>query len=263
MRIGSSPLGIRHIDTNSRGMTKGFERLASGSRIPRASADAAGLAISERLQATSASLRRGLQNLNDGISAARVAEGALDESSNILGRLRELSIQSQNGTLDGRQRQAIQSEFDSLTNQLSDISSGTDFNGAKLLDGSESVEIVDGTGGEATEIAVDDQSAATLGVEGLDASDPASLDRIDAAIRSVSGSRARLGSTENRMESQIRSQLVAYENTVAANSRIRDTDFAKETSNLVGKRVLREASIAVQGQANVGASTALRLLKNL
>lgn len=261
--LGSATRGIRQLDTLSRGIRTSFERLASGNRIPRAALDAAGLAISERLQATTASLGQGVRNLNDGISAARIAEGALDESSNILGRLRELSIQSQNGTLDSRQRQTIQREFDSLTEQLSTISSNTGFNGKALLDGSESLEIVDGTGGEATSIAVDDQSAAALGVAGLDASDPASLDRIDQAISSVSSSRARLGSAENRISSQIRSQLVAIENTQQANSRIRDTDFAAETSNLLGKQILREANIAIRAQANVGASTALQLLQRI
>lgn len=263
MRIGSTVLGLRYIHHNNLTIKQSLERLASGSRIPRASADAAGLAISERLRSLGASLNQGVRNLNDGVSAARVAEGALEESSNILGRLRELSIQSQNGTLGPQQRQAIQQEFDSLTEQLSDVSSNTDFNGKKLLDGSDSVQVVDGTGGEGTQIAVEDQSASALGIEGLDASDPASLDRIDAAIRTVSSSRAQLGSAENRLESRIRSQMIAIENTTAAESRIRDTDYAQETSQLIGRQVLRDASVAVRSHANVGAKTALRLLKDL
>ncbi len=262
MKISNSPFpGLRFLHKQNAVVRGSFERLASGSRIPRASSDAAGLAISESLRAQSASQAQGVRNLNDGISAARIAEGALDESSNILGRLRELSIQSQNGTLNGQQRQAIQREFDSLSEQLSDISQNTDFNGKPLLDGSERIEIVDGSGGAATEVAVDDQSAAALGVEGLDASDPASLHRIDAAIAQVSSARAELGATENRLASQVRSHLVAHENTVAAESRIRDTDFAKETSNLVGQRILQEAAVAVRAQANVSTRATLQLLK--
>ncbi len=263
MKISNNSPGMRYMQRQSQGIGRSFERLASGSRIPRASADAAGLAISESLRAQGASLSQGVRNLNDGISAARVAEGALDESSNILGRLRELSIQSQNGTLNGQQRQAIQNEFDSLTDQLSDISQSTDFNGKKLLDGSGTVAVVDGTGGEPTEIAVDGQSPEALGLEGLDASDPASLEQIDSAISQVSSARAELGATENRLSSQVRSQMVAIENTQAANSRIRDTDFAKETSNLMSKRILQEASIAVRAQANVTARSTLQLLKGL
>ncbi len=125
---GSSHAGIKTLNSISRSLTKSFEKLSSGSRIPRASFDAAGLAISERLQASSASMMQGVRNLNDGISAARIAEGALDESSNVLVRLRELSIQSQNGTLNDQQKQVIQAEFDSLSEQLSDIASNTNFN---------------------------------------------------------------------------------------------------------------------------------------
>ena len=137
--IGSSSAGIRTLSSISRNLSKSLEKLSSGSRIPRASFDAAGLAVSERLKSLTSSLRQGVRNLNDGISAARVAEGALNESSNILGRLRELSIQSQNGTLNGQQRKVIQQEFDQLSNQLNTIASNTNFNGKKLLDGNESI----------------------------------------------------------------------------------------------------------------------------
>lgn len=184
----------------------------------------------------------------------------LNTITNVLGRLRELSIQSQNGTLNSQQRKVIQQEFDSLTEQVSSIAKNTNFNGKKLLDGNESIEIVDGSGGEATEIASDDQSASSLGVEGLDASDPATLDRIDAAIRSVSSSRAQLGATENRLSSQVRSQLVAIENTSRANSQIRDTDFAKESSELLKNSILSKASISALAQANTGAGVVLKLL---
>ncbi|MCP4039769.1 MAG: flagellin FliC [bacterium] len=257
---GSSLTGIKTLNSISRSLTKSFEKLSSGSRIPRASFDAAGLAISERLQASSTSMIQGVRNLNDGISATRIAEGALDESSNVLVRLRELSIQAQNGTLNDQQRQVIQQEFDSLSGQLSDISSNTSFNGKKLLDGSENIEVVDGSGGEPMDIATDDQSAAALGVEGLDAADPSSLAQIDQAIRSVSSARASLGATENRISSQIRGQMVAIENTVRANSQIRDADFAKESSELLRNQVMRQANIAVRSQANIGAGVALKLL---
>lgn len=246
----------------TRNLTKSLEKLSSGSRIPRASADAAGLAISERLQAVSSSLTQGVRNLNDGISAARVAEGALDESSNTLGRMRELSIQAQNGTLNADQKRIIQQEFDALSEQLSSVSSTTNFDGKKLLDGGSesSIEVVDGSGGEATQIAVSDQSAAALGVSGLDASDPSTLDQIDQAISSVSSSRAQLGATENRLESQIRSHLVSIENTSRANSQIRDVDFASETAELAKNNILGQANIALRGQANLSAGVVSKLL---
>lgn len=264
MAIGSSlgPASTRTLNSISRNLTKSLEKLSSGSRIPRASFDAAGLAVSERLQALTSSLTQGVRNLNDGISAARIAEGALDESSNTLGRMRELSIQAQNGTLNADQKQIIQKEFDSLSSQLSSVASTTNFNGKKLLDGGSgsSIEVVDGTGGEATEIAVSDQSAAALGVEGLDASNPDTLAQLDSAIRSVSSSRAQLGATENRISSQIRSQMVAIENTSRANSQIRDVDFASATSELTKNNILRQANLAVRGQANVGAGVVSKLL---
>ena len=258
--LGSSNGSLRSLNTISRNLSKSLEKLSSGSRIPRASFDAAGLAISERLKSLTSSLTQGVRNLNDGISATRVAEGALNETSNILGRLRELSIQAQNGTLNGSQKKVIQQEFDQLTAQVSDIAKNTNFNGKKLLDGNESIEIVDGSGGEATEVASTDQSASSLGVEGLDASDPATLDQIDQAIRSVSSSRARLGATENRLSSRVRSQLIAIENTARANSQIRDTDFAKESSNLLKNQILSKASISVLAQANAGAGVVIKLL---
>ena len=252
--------GLSFLNRQSSGLRASLERLASGSRIPRASADAAGLAISEALRAQGASYAQGVRNLNDGISAARMAEGALDESSSLLGRMRELSIQAQNGTLNSDQKAVIQQEYDSLSEQLTHISQSTDFNGNAMLDGSQSLEIVDGSGGDATSVSGGDQSAASLGVAGTDASDPASLDAIDAAIAQVSSARADLGATENRLASQARSQMIAMENTMAAESRIRDADFAKESSEAIGKRLLQEAAIAVRAQANVGARAALQLL---
>ena len=259
--IGDTSRGLGNLNSLSSQLTKSFQKLASGNRINRAADDAAGLAISERLKALSSSLTQGVRNLNDGISATRVAEGALNESSNVLVRLRELSIQSQNGTLNGQQKEAIQQEFDSLTEQLSDISADTNFNGKALLSGSEAdIEVVDGTGGEPTTVEVSDQSAQALEVEGLDASDPGTLAKIDQAIASVSSTRARLGSTENRLSSQIRSQMVAIENTMRANSQIRDTDFAKETSELLKNKVLRQAAVSVRAQGTLNSSVALQLL---
>ena len=258
--IGTRAPGIGALGKINRQLNNSFEKLASGSRIPRASADAAGLAISETLKALTASLHQGVRNLNDGISVTRIAEGALQEDSNVLIRLRELSVQSQNGTLNDDQRQIIQQEFDQLTDQLTDVSASTSFNDQSLLDGSAELEIVDGSSGQATSITVGDQSASALGVEGLDASDPATLAAIDQAIQSVSSSRARLGATENRLESQIRSRSVEIENTVRANSQIRDTDFAKETSELLRNQILKKVNLSLRAQANTGASVALRLL---
>ena len=258
--IGANSLGTGSLNDINRRLGRSFEKLASGSRIPRASADAAGLAISETLRALTASLQQGVRNLNDGISATRIAEGALEEDSNVLIRLRELSVQSQNGTLNDGQRAIIQQEFEQLTEQITSTSTNASFNDQNLLDGTADIAIVDGSSGASTSIQIGDQSASALGVQGLDASDPASLAAIDQAISSVASARAQIGATENRLESQARSRGVEIENTIRANSQIRDTDFAKESSELLRNQILKQANISLRAQANVGANVALRLL---
>ncbi|MCG8589963.1 MAG: flagellin FliC [Proteobacteria bacterium] len=259
-------IGLRNLAETSVRLQRRFESLASGSRIARAAADAAGLAISERLRALVASRGQGVRNLSDGLSATRIAEGALDETSNLLGRLRELSVQAQNGTLSDDNRAVLQQEFDALTEEISRVAGSTDFNGRALLDGSTSgadaIEFEDGTDGVAPPIslAIGDQSAASLGVDGLDVADPSTLDALDSAIASVASTRGRIGSVENRLESATRSLRNEIENLSAAESRIRDADFASETAGLASELVKRQAGVAVQIQARFSPQVVLRLL---
>ncbi|MGI9431859.1 MAG: flagellin [Myxococcota bacterium] len=259
----------RNLTQTTDQLSRSLERLSSGLRITRASDDAAGLAISERFRAEVRSLQQAQRNAMDGISLLQIAEGALNESSGILIRLRELAIQSANGTLGAGERATLDQEFQDLVGEIDRIAAVTEFNGTLLLDGAAptitfqvgsnntvndqiSVTGVDAT---ATGLAVD-----TLLVD-TQANAQAALAGLDTAIDSVSSLRAGFGTAQNRLESTIRSIAVAVENTAAAESRIRDVDVASETAILTRNQVMQQAGIAVLAQANVSTQSALALLQ--
>ena len=204
--------------------------------------------------------------MSDGISVLRTAEGGLAEISNITIRLRELTVQAGNGTLDDQGRAAIQAEFDALTSEITRISEATEFGSHKLLNGDTSgaaaITIRDGTGSEGVvQISIGDSSAESLGLAGRDASDPATLDAIDEALNSVSTTRGDIGATENRLRSGIRNLQETQVNTASARSRIADADFAKVASDRARSQILERVAIATQVQANISAGSALGLLK--
>ena len=263
--IGSEPTGDRILGQTRHALFGQLRRLASGDRIGRAAADAAGLALSERLRADLAGQTQGVRNLNDGIAALRVAEGALDESASLLGRLRELHTRAANGTLGSGERRVLQREADQLTAEISRVAHVTRFDGRSLLDGSQAggIELADGTGQDGLAISPGDQSAAALGIDSLDISDPASLAAIDAAVSSLSSARAELGAREQQISSSVRSLSVAVENTTAAESRIRDTDYAAATSALARDQILEHSGLAVKVQANMQVGAALRVLEGV
>ena len=232
---------------------------------------AAGLAISERLRAQIRSLDQAKRNANDGISLSQTAEGALNEVSNMLGRLRELSIQASNGTVSGADRDTLQAEFASLRSEIDRIAQSTEFNGIQLLDGSSAsvtFHVGAGASGPANQISValDATLATSLGLDVLDigsgagADTAAAITAIDTAINSVSSLRGRLGAVQNRLESTVSNLAVRVENLSAANSRIRDVDVAFETSQLTRNAILQQAAIAVLAQANALPQSALALL---
>jgi flagellin len=261
---GGSP---RSIDTAQRDLQKSLAKLSSARRIDRAADDAAGLAISENLQAAVRSFRQGERNLSDGLSVARTAEGGLTEASEIVSRLRELSIQAQNGTVGEEGRAAIQNEFDQLTSELTRIAQTTRFNGRNLLNGESSgtdaITVRDGTdtSEDAVEISIDDVTAAGLGVDGLSASDGATLAQLDQALTTLSSTRASVGAAESRLSAGIANLRSVEENTEAARSRIQDTDFAATTAEKTRSQILLQSSVATQAQANISASAALSLLR--
>ncbi len=246
-----------------------YKRLATGLRINTAADDAAGLAISERLRAQVRSLQQAQRNAQDGISLAQTGEGALNEVSNILIRLRELGVQAANGSVSSQDRRTLDEEFQQLVDEVDRIGRATEFNGIKLLDGSSSnVQFQVGIG---ISLGVDTLAATlapmlatglgidVLGITNVGAATTA-LAALDSAIDSVSRLRSRFGSLQNRLESSIRYLGVQQENLAAAESRIRDVDIAQETANLARLQILQSAAISVLAQANTQPQLVLRLL---
>jgi len=248
-----------------------FRRLSTGLRISTAADDAAGLAISERLRAQVASLDQAKRNANDGISMTQTAEGALNEVSSILVRMRELAVQSANGSVSNTDKDTLDEEFQSLVDEVNRIGRSTDFNGVKLLDGSTSsvsFQVGNGTtaGIDTLSISLTPSLSTSLGLNSLDigsgGSTSTALTNIDAAINTVSGLRGSLGAVQNRLGSTINNLAIQVENLSAAESRIRDVDVAEETANLTRNQILQQASIAVLSQANAQPQAALTLLRS-
>jgi flagellin len=247
-----------------------MERLSSGLRINRAGDDAAGLAISQNMQANIRSMNQAVRNANDGISMVQTAEGALNETSNILLRMRELATQAASGTVQDPQRANIQVEFKSLQDEVDRISKVTNFNGTNLLNGALTTTLQIGAGNVAAndrlDVVTSDAGTATLKVDtasaavSTQAAAQASLTAIDSAISSVSTMRGSLGAVQNRLQSTINNLQVAVENTSAANSRIVDVDVAAETANMTRSQILTQAGVSVLAQANQSPQLALKLL---
>ncbi|NNL65548.1 MAG: flagellin FliC [Myxococcales bacterium] len=259
----------RNLANTTGRLSRSFERLSSGLRINRAADDAAGLAISEGFRAEIRSLQQAQRNSLDAISLVQIAEGALDESGGILIRMRELAIQAANGTLGTSERASLNLEFQDLIDEIDRIANVTQFNGITILaDGTASVTFQVGANGTSSDTIVVSGVAATasaIGVNTLSVSGQgvaqAALSVLDGAISTVASLRATFGTTQNRLESTIRSIATAVENISAAESRIRDVDVAVETAALTRNQVLQQAGVSVLAQANVSTSIALSLLQ--
>ncbi|PIE24690.1 MAG: flagellin FliC [Planctomycetota bacterium] len=246
-----------------------FRRLSTGLRITTAADDAAGLAISERLRSRIRGLDQAQRNANDGISLVQTAEGALDEVSNLLVRMRELAVQANNGTVSPNDRKTLDEEFDSLIGEVNRIARSTEFNGISLLNGSSSnlsFQVGFGTTASVDTISVSLSPAlsTTLGIASLDigasGSPSNAMSSIDTAIDKVTKLRGGLGAAQNRLTSTISNLGVSIENLSAAQSRIRDVDVAKETANLTRNSILQQASISILAQSNMSSQSALALL---
>ncbi|MBP8299055.1 MAG: flagellin FliC [Planctomycetes bacterium] len=251
-------------------LARNYQKLSTGLRISTAADDAAGLAISERLRSQVRSLSQASRNANDGISLVQVGEGALNEVSNILVRLRELTIQSANGSSSTADKDTIKEEFDSLVNEVNRIAQSTEFNGIRLLDGSSSsvtfqVGINTTAGIDQLDVSLTPALATSLGLSSLDigssGSTTTAIQAIDNAINSVSQLRGKFGSLQNRLQSTIANLGVAGESLSAAESRIRDVDVAYETAELTRNNILQQASISILAQANQQPQSALTLLQ--
>jgi flagellin len=252
-------------------LDKTLEKLASGSRINHAGDDAAGLAISENLRAQIRGIRQAKRNGLDGVSLIQVSEGGLNELSNMLIRLRELAIQAASDTIGDTERQFADREFQSLKQEIDRIANVTQFNGTPLLNGKAGIfEIQVGThnnpildrivyNGERSDASLD---ALKLGGESVATKQGSqlSLAVIDDALVRVNSIRADLGAMQNRLQSTINNLSISDENLSAANSRIRDADFAEEVSEMTKNNILMQSGISVLGQANTTNQASLKLL---
>lgn len=252
-----------------------LERLSSGDRLSSSSADPGGLATSHRLRAETRALQQAARSIGDGLSMAQAAEGALNQSSDVLIRMRELASQSANGTLRDEDRARISTEFNELRAELDRISETTEFAGHKLLGGDFSAGVsfaagVDSSGGD-VRMAIPSVRASLLGTAtlkldaaavGSQADARAALTVLDAAQSQVSTTRGSLGAAQNRFSLASLRLGDAAESSIAADQRIRDTDVARETAELARNQMLSQAGVSVLGQANQLPQMALSLLRS-
>jgi flagellin len=274
LRVGtnvSSLAAQRSLGVSTRKQENSLAKLASGSRITKSGDDAAGLAISEKLKANIRGSRQATRNAGDGISIVQTAEGGLNEVSNILIRLRELSVQAASDTIGDQDRKFSDNEFQHLTKEVDRLANTTKFNGTDLLTGEgETLEFQIGIHNDEFNDRIKYQpqnlsaKTADLGIEGLSLTTKSdaqgNLEKIDSALNSVNGSRATLGALQNRLQSTINNLEVKVENLASANSRIRDTDVAQESSELSKSNILTQAGTSVLAQANVSKQAALKLI---
>ena len=257
----------RNLDRSGQSLANSLQRLSSGLRINSAKDDAAGLAISNRFTAQIRGLNQAVRNANDGISLSQTAEGALAETGELLQRMRELSIQSANGTQSLTERNAMQAEVSQLLLEIDRIATTTTFGGRKLLDGTFGTELlqVGSNANETISISITDSDAAALGVAAVNISTQAgaqtAIATLDTALASIDTTRGNLGAVQNRLLSTISNLQNVAENVSAARSRIMDADFAAETANLTRASILQQAGISVLAQANALPQQTLALLQ--
>ncbi len=266
----------RHLGNNNSQLGASLEKLSSGLRVNRGADDAAGLAISEALRADIRSLNQANRNANDGISLINTAEGALSEQSSILVRMRELASQSATGTVGATERATIEREFAALRDEIDRISATAEFNGQALVNGSLSSgggSVVIQVGIQATandrinlntEVDLTAITSTGLAIENLSVTSVegalSALSRLDTAIATVTDGRGRLGAVQNRLVHTIANLSITAENLIAAESQIRDADYAQEISTFTRNQILVQASTAILAQANLVPQTVLQLL---
>lgn len=258
---------LREVSSKS---TENLEKLSSGKRITKASDDAAGLAIAKNLEASTRGLRAATRNANDGISLVQTAEGGLNETSNILTRLREITVQASSDTIGDSERGFLDKEYQQLTTEVDRIAESTVFNGSNLLNGEgEEKDIQVGAfDGEQNRITFDgsqtDATASSIGIAGSGVSSKGdaldSMSVIDEAIEKVSGQRADLGSIQSRLQSTVSNLEIQALNQDAARSVIEDVDVAQESAKMASNNVIKQSGIATLAQANNLPSAAMRLV---
>jgi flagellin len=276
LRINNNVMALnayRHLSITQGKLSKSIEKLSSGLRIVRASDDAAGLAISEQMRADVRGYNQAVRNANDGVSMLQVAEGALNEISGMLTRMRELAEQAANGTVGDTQKQTLDQEFQSLMSEIDRIVETTEFNGTSLINGALST----GTSASATfqvgihnttndrlSIGISAMQADSIGLNGISisAADEAltALAAVDTAIESVAAQRGSIGAVQNRLEVTIANLNITAENVTAAESQIRDVDMALEMATFTKNSIMVQAGTAMLAQANLVNQSVLTLL---
>ena len=269
----------RHLANSRADMEQAMERLSSGKRINSAMDDAAGLTIAHSLDSKVTSLNQAARNANDGVSLINLAEGALDQVSAMLTRMRSLAVQSLNGTYSDDDRDNLHLEFQALNDEITRIANNTKFNGVQVIGASATITFQVGhtssdtislltekmqstyLASAATDKHLDDTAISTIGTTTTVNSAKGSLARIDAAISEVDSYRATLGAVGNRLEHSAANLYTRVENQMAARSRIQDADYAVEAANLARAQILQQAGTAMLAQANATGATILSLLK--
>lgn len=261
--------GLEKINRNEQ---KAMERIATGTRIVSAADDAAGLSQAENLRSQIRGLAQAERNASDGISIAQISEGALSEVGGMMIRLRELAIQASSDAVGARERAYITEEVQNITSEISRIANATNFNGIDLLNGQSAKPFYDfQVGNRNTEVdrirfntSENSVTSEALGIQGIDFSTSesaqAALDVVDSGMEKVFGVRARIGATQNKLQSTINNIRVARQNFEEAHSRIADTDLAVEASEMVKNNILQSANLSLLVQANNNHSLALKLL---
>ena len=261
------PVSPNSLSNTQSALQSSLQRLSSASRINSAKDDAAGLAIAVQLATQLLGDQQAARNVADGLSLTETASGALNQVSDSLQRIRELSVQAANGTNSASDVQAIQAEIGQLGQEIGRIAGSTEFNGQKLLDGSFSAQIQSGpAAGDTQPLSLGSVTPNDLGIAGLDVSTLAgastALEAIDTAIGTVNTQRANIGAAQAGLNSTLANLNNTYENLAASRSRIADTDFAAETSSLAQNSVRQQAAnkaLAVYNE--VQSNSVLSLIK--
>lgn len=269
LRINTNVMAFdthRNMAMTSEAMSSSLQKLSSGLRINYASDDAAGLSISESIRAQVTGLQQAQSNAQDGISLINTADGAMNQIHEILQRMRDLAVQSANGTLTTADRTATNQEFSALSSEIDDIASYTSFNGFNLLQTAITFTFqVGANNGQTLTVSTSSVTSGALTLTGVNTSSQtaaqSAITSIDAAISQVSADRSALGAASNRLTYTINSTASAQENLSAANSRIEDVDMASEMTSLTREQILMQSGTAMLAQANAAPQTVLSLLK--
>ncbi|MGF9891408.1 flagellin [Priestia megaterium] len=249
---------------NDNDLSKSMQRLSTGLRINNASDDAAGLAISERMKAQSTGMNQAYRNAQDGISLIQTAEGSMGTISDILQRMRELSVQADNGTYSDDDKKSIKAEMDLLVKEVDHISDTTSFNGMTLLNADTSLDLhISDKFDDTISVSLINVDSTALGINSLDVTSDAqgAISAIDDALNTISSARADLGATQSRLDFISDNLQINIQNTEASKSRISDADMAEESSKLTKSQILSQSSLAMLGKANQAPQGVLQLLQ--